>query len=122
MKKTILIIDDDVNIAQLLSDKLEHAQYETIVATNGETGLEIALQKHPTLILLDIKMPKMDGLTTLKKLRQNSWGKNVPILILSNLDSPDYVSDALKEMATDYLTKSDWSLESIVKRIKEQIG
>lgn len=118
--KKILIVEDDKNLIQIINDKLELEKFQTLLAYDGEEGLISALQHHPDCILLDIKMPKMDGLQMLKKLREDKWGKSVPVIILSNVDSPDYVTKALKEMAVDYMIKSDWDLKDIIKKIKEQ--
>lgn len=57
----------------------------------------------------------------LKKLREDEWGKSVPVLILSNDDGPEHISETLKDNASDYLIKSDWKLEDIIKKIKENL-
>lgn len=118
----ILIVEDDVQLMKSLRDKLKHEGFATIVARDGQAGLKTALKEKPDLILLDIIMPKMDGIEMLKKLREDKWGQSVFVIILSNDDNPDHVRETLKDSATDYLIKSDWRLEDIIKRIKETLG
>jgi DNA-binding response OmpR family regulator len=89
-KKKILIIEDEKPLARALELKLTHEGFEVKSAFNGEEGLEVALHEHPDLIMLDIIMPVMDGITMLKKLREaNEWGKTVPVIFLTNLGADD---------------------------------
>jgi len=66
-------------------------------------------------------MPKMDGVDMLKKLREDSFGNKVPVLLLTNDGDPEHIKETLKANATDYLVKSDWKLEDIVNKIKETL-
>src|SRR5438876_10549070 len=84
-KKTILIIEDEPPMTQVLADTLSENNFETIQAKNGIEGLGLALEQHPDLILLDVLMPKMDGITMMTQLRQDDWGKIVPVDILTNV-------------------------------------
>ena len=122
-QKTILIIEDEKSLREALMDILHLKNFSTIEAKNGREGLELAVDKHPDLILLDIIMPEMDGMTTLKKIREESgaWGKNVAIIILTNLTATDEqpILDAVENKLTHYLIKSDWKLHDIVKKIED---
>lgn len=118
-KKTVLVVEDDTALRNVLKDKLEGAGFSVLSAKDGEEGFKIAVKKKPDLILLDVIMPKLDGLAMLKKLRGGSWGKTVPVLLLSNDTDPEHISDTLKNNASDYLIKSDWKLDDVIKRIKE---
>ena len=95
-------------------------KYETLEAKNGREGIEIALSKHPDLILLDIIMPEMGGIATLEKIREDSWGKNVPIIILTNLSvsKEQLVDGKITNKPSYYLIKSNWKLHDIVKKIE----
>jgi len=120
-KKIILIVEDELPMLHVLSDKLKESGYATFQAGNGEEGLSLALTNHPNLILLDVLMPKMDGLTMMEKLRANPWGKHIPVIILTNV-SPD--TDTTIKAIVDYqpayyLVKSDVKLEGIVEKIQE---
>ena len=118
-KMKILIVDDDGSLRNVLKDKISHEGFMALTASDGEEGLKIAIKEKPDLILLDVIMPKVDGIKMLKNLRENEWGKTVPVLLLSNDDDPEHIRETLKDNATDYLIKSDWELENVVKRIKE---
>ena len=117
-KKTILIVEDDRPLMQAMYEKLSRENYNLLKSFDGDDGLETALVKHPDLILLDIIMPKMSGLTMLKKLREDTWGREVPVIILTNL-AEDIVSEELKKNIVGYFIKSDWKIEDIVRKIKE---
>lgn len=121
-KKKILIVDDERALAKALEIKLNHLGFEASIAWDGEECLEIAFREHPDLILMDIVMPKMDGITAIAKLRENEWGKNVPIIILTNLSSAEDATEAAKKEVYDYLVKSDWKLEDVVEKVREVLG
>lgn len=125
IKKTILIVEDDLQILKMLVDKLTIEGFNVIQGHDGEEGFSIASNNHPDLILLDIIMPKMDGLTMMKKLRsENEWGKSVPIILLTNL-SPD--DDKINKSITNdapayYLLKPNWSVDDVVEKVKERLN
>ena len=123
--KTILVVEDDPPILKTLVDKLTEEGFRIMEAHDGEEGLMIAGRDHPDLILLDIVMPKMDGMTMLKKLRQeNEWGKSVPVILLTNL-SPD--EETINKGITEdepayYLIKTNWSLNDVVQKVRERLN
>ena len=119
--KKILVVEDEAILLQALSGKLTKEGYQVLEARDGRQGLEIALSVHPDLILLDIIMPVMDGMAMLKKLREDEWGKNVPVLILTNLSDNQKIDESLRQGVFDYLTKTNWSLDDLVKRIKVRL-
>jgi len=120
--KTILIVDDDISASRALVNTFKFEKFNVLVAKNGEEGLKLALEKHPDIILLDIIMPKMDGLLILGKLREDNWGKDVPVIVLTNLNEIEATARAVKNGAYDFLIKSDWKLEDIVKKVKEKLN
>jgi DNA-binding response OmpR family regulator len=120
-KHTILIVEDDASLREALYDKLKHEGFTVLTAKNGQEGLQIALDEHPDLMLLDIVMPIMDGLVTLKKIREDNWGKNAKIIMLTNLSDNDKISAAVAEGSFEYIVKSDWKMEDVVKKIKAQL-
>ena len=121
MAKKILLVEDDSTLVQALTYELQQEGFEVTVAGDGLAGLEAAEKVMPDLILLDINMPKMDGLTMLKKLRTSSWGKDVSVIMLTNYSDEQKVMEALAEQAFYYLVKSDWSLTQIVGKVKEKL-
>lgn len=120
--KTVLIIEDDVHLRSALSAKLQTEGFATIEAKNGKEGLELALANKPDMILLDIIMPEMDGMTTITKLRQDSWGKNANVIFLTNINESEKIMQSVEFKAFEYIIKSDRKLEDIVSDIKQRIG
>lgn len=124
-KYTVLIIEDEVSLRGALRDKFSREGFLVLDAKDGEAGLVLALAKKPHLILLDIVMPKMDGMTMLQKLRvQGEWAKNVPVMLLTNLGSDD--EKIMKEIADDpnayYLVKSNWPINNLIQKVRETLS
>ncbi len=94
--------------------------YDVHTAMDGEDGLKKALVDHPDLILLDIRMPKMDGMTVLKHLRADVWGKDAKIIILTNLDATDQIlQGVVEDHPSYYMIKSNIKPEEVLEHIKE---
>lgn len=121
-EKKILIIDDETDLREPLHTALVEADFNVIEAVDGASGLTLALAEKPDLILLDISMPKMDGHQTLAELRKDSWGKSVPVILLTNLDDATNITRGFTYKSDDYIIKSNESLLSIVKRAKQRLG
>jgi DNA-binding response OmpR family regulator len=123
MKKTILIIEDELPMLKALSDKFSLEGFDILEAKDGAEGLEAAISKKPDLIILDIFMPVMDGKAMFEKLRQDAWGKTVPVIILTNLNPDDKTLDELmKNGPSYYFIKSKWKLEELVAKVKKELG
>lgn len=120
--KKILIVEDEVPLLKLLEEKFSSDGFETYSAKNGDEGLALALEKHPDLILCDIMMPKMDGITMCTILRKDAWGKTVKFIFLTNLDDKTKVTEAIDTEVFDYIVKSDWKLEDVVRKVKEVLA
>lgn len=116
-KKTILIVDDEKPIVDILVYNLEKEGYNTLEANDGLAAVEIATTKKPDLILLDIMLPKMDGLTVCKKVRSSL---NVPILMLTAKDEEIDKILGLELGADDYITKP-FSVRELMARIKANL-
>ena len=124
-KKTILIVEDEPALLKVYADGLAEEGFRIVRARNGQEGMEIALREKPALILLDILMPVMDGLTMMKKLREDHlWGKTVPIILLTNLSaSEEEIMKAItKYEPAYYLVKSDYTLQGVVEKIQERLA
>lgn len=120
-KQTILIVEDEQALLKVYAERFSEEGFLVLKASNGQEGLDIALKERPNIILLDILMPVMDGLTMMQKLRENdSWDKNVPIIFLTNLsEHEERITKSVKEnKPAYYLVKSDWSLGAIVEKAK----
>ncbi len=118
--KKVLIVEDDLTLSKMYKTKLENYDFEATQAFDGEEGLSIALETHPDLILLDREMPKLDGLAVLEKLREDSWGKSVPVILLTNLDADDeHLKDITENNPAYYLIKANTEPWEIVEKIEE---
>lgn len=120
--KIILVAEDEEPLRRVLKDILSFEGYQVIEAVNGEEGLEMVLKEHPDLVLLDIVMPKMDGLTMLKKLRTDDWGKTAPVMILTNLSDNDEVIKTAKDEGIEYFVKTDIKINEVIEKIKAKLG
>ena len=120
--KRILIVEDDPALAKALSDKFAREGLDVLQAKNGEEGILMAIEQHPHILLLDLLMPKMDGIQMLKELRKDQWGHEVPVVMLTNLESDEKAVEALEEGAYDFLLKSETKLEDVVSIVKTRLG
>ncbi|MFA5051683.1 MAG: response regulator [Patescibacteria group bacterium] len=121
-KKKVLIIEDETPLLEALTDKIEQAGHTVLQAKNGEDGLDTALKHKPDLILLDILLPKKNGLEVLEELRQNAWGKTVKVIMLTNVDDWENTKKAVTYDVRDYLVKSDWKISDVIKIINKKLS
>lgn len=117
--KKILIVEDSKNYQIILSQAFSDAGFNVSNAENGEEGLLSIQKEKPDLVLLDIEMPKMDGITMSKKLKESNI--QVPVIFLTNMSDLKHISEAV-ETGADYIIKSDLSVSGIVDRAKERLG
>ena len=118
IKKKILLVDDDPLIIRMYQYKLSHDGYQIDLAFNGEDAVMEAKRKLPDLILLDLMMPKMNGVEALKFLRKEADTKNIPVIILTNLgDDEEYIKLTKEIGAVDYLVKAETSLRELSKKV-----
>ena len=121
-KKTILVIEDELPAAMALADMLTQEGFEVLRADNGEDGLKTAFEKHPDLLLVDIQMPRMNGIQMIKQLRTDPWGATAKVIILTNLTDLEHVREAIEESTFHYFIKGDTSMDKIVESIREQLA
>lgn len=120
--KKILVIENETATRQVLVDKLTRENFIVLQANNGLDGLEKAFAEHPDLITLDLFMPKMNGLEVLKKLHKDAWGKQIPVIILTNISDDPHVLDAIKDKNCEYLIKTNHNLASLVEKIRAKLA
>lgn len=122
MKKILLVevVEDDASQRSVLREKLSNEGFSILEAKDGEEGLEIALREHPDVILLDIVMPKMSGMTMMHKLREDAWGQSASVIILTNYDTNDPIlSNVVRDHPSYYFIKSNTPLEKVLEKIQE---
>lgn len=119
--KILLIAEDEPSLMLVLHDRLCQDGFEILKAANGEDALDSALKNHPDMILLDLLMPVMDGISMLKKLREDAWGKNVRVMVLTNLEEDEKLEEAKELGVVDYLIKANWKIEEVVQKIKDKL-
>ncbi len=117
--KKILIVEDSKTYQLIISQKLAEEGFIVSTAENGEEGLIATKKEKPDLILLDIEMPKMDGIAMSKRLKED--GIETPIIFLTNMGDLGHISEAI-ETASEYIVKSDITAEGIVARVKGKLG
>ena len=120
--KKILVTEDDKVLLNLIRDALTAEGFEAIGAQNGQEGLDLALKMHPDLILADIIMPVMDGMEMTTKLREDEWGKKVPIVIITGKE-PD--NERLEQInhwdPAYYFVKGNQSSEVFISTLQDLI-
>ena len=120
-KTKILVVEDEEILLTALSEELKQEGFDVVGAKDGVEGVEKAGSEKPDLILLDLVMPRLDGIGALKQMKENPDTKDIPVVILTNLSDYDKVSDALSLGAMDYLVKANYRLEELVTKIKTVI-
>lgn len=118
-KVLILITEDDPLMSRMYQKIFTFEGYEVVMAENGEVGLEKAKLEKPTIILLDIMMPKMNGLEMLEKLKLDPASKSIPVIMLTNLAGEKDAEMALSKGAVKYIVKSEYEPKQIVEMVKE---
>jgi DNA-binding response OmpR family regulator len=119
--KKVLIAEDEPAMLNALADKFQREGCTVIRAENGAIALDAATREQPDVILLDILMPKMDGMQVLSNIRKGSdWGKKVPVIILTNVAANETITGGIIENEPAYyLIKSDWKLYEVVEKVRD---
>lgn len=116
------IVEDDIAIAQMYRIKFEAEGYQVETAENGKLGLGLAEEMRPDIILLDLMMPEMNGDEMLMKLRKTSWGKNIKVVVLTNMGEQE-VPDAVKAMGVvAVILKADMTPRQVAELVKKQLA
>lgn len=120
---TILVVEDSPDLADSLYDLLEMNNFTPIIARNGREGLTLALEKKPDLVILDIRLPDIDGYQVYSKIRQDEeWGKTAKVLILTASESIENISKNVDLPIKYVLFKPELSVAELVERIKERLA
>lgn len=118
----IALIEDDPVINQMYRMKFEADGFEVQIADNGERGVDMVESFRPDIILLDLQMPHMDGAEALTHIRSEEWGKNIPVIILTNLGEEEAPKSLKTLNVHSYIVKADLTPRQVVARTKEALG
>ncbi|MDO8335243.1 MAG: response regulator [Candidatus Saccharibacteria bacterium] len=118
----IAIIEDDGVIRQMYRMKFEGEGFEVEVAENGKDGVALVQHMKPDIMLLDMHMPEMDGVTALTKIRAEKWGKDIPVIVLTNLGEEESPKNLRALGISGYIVKADFTPRQVVARVKDALS
>lgn len=119
---SILIVEDFDPIRTRLAERFKEEGFNIFEAHDGESAVNTALDAVPDIILLDIMLPKINGLDVLASLKKYDKTKSIPVIMLTNLTGSEEVAQALEQGVHDYLIKKDWSLDDVVRQVRYKLG
>jgi len=118
MNSSILIIEDDENIRKMYTDAFVNAGFSVLTAENGEDGIEIALNKHPDILLVDIGLPGISGHEVVNTIRKDDWGRIAKVIFLTNFSDPENVVHAVEEGSEEYIVKANTDIHEVVNKVR----
>lgn len=119
---TVLIIEDDKMLCDMYRDKFTLGAFTVLTAQDGETGLKLAMSQKPNIIILDLALPKLRGTEIMGKLRSTTWGKALPIIVLTNLNVDGKILEAITKYTPVYcLLKANTIPEDVVDKAREAL-
>ncbi|MFH0956133.1 MAG: response regulator [Candidatus Falkowbacteria bacterium] len=121
-KIKILLVEDDSFLLGMYATKFEMENFKVIMAEDGEKALRLVLKEVPDIILLDIILPKVNGIDVLRQLKSNSVTVDIPVILLTNLSQKDEIEQGLKMGAEDYLIKAHFMPSEVVDKIKKVLN
>ncbi|OGY45931.1 MAG: hypothetical protein A3J62_04005 [Candidatus Buchananbacteria bacterium RIFCSPHIGHO2_02_FULL_38_8] len=121
-KKKVLLVEDDLDLLNLMKKKLTQEGFEPISAETGQQALDYLAKSKPDLILLDILLPDIDGITVLSEIVNKKETKGIPVIILSNLGEQGSFEQVAAIGNYEYLVKAKTELNQVVARIKKKLG
>lgn len=121
-KIKILIVDDDAFLLDMYSLKFKEAGFQVEVAENGEDAIKKTKEANPSVILLDIVMPKLDGLETLRQIKKDKIAEGAKIVLLTNLGQKEDIEKGLKLGADDYIVKAHFTPTEVLNKVKALLG
>jgi len=119
---TVLFIEDEPTLQKALGDLLESEGFKVMSAMDGAKGVKLAKEKGADLILLDLVLPKKHGLEVLQELKEEESTKDIPVIVLTNVEELEEIDKAIKLGARTYLVKTDFTLAEVFEKVKEAIS
>ena len=121
-KAKIALIEDDIAIVQMYSMKFEAEGFEVAYASDGQQGLEVIKEFKPDLVLLDLMMPVMGGAEMLKEMRQQDWGKDIKVIVLTNMGESE-APEGLKDLNVEsFIVKADLTPKQVAEQVLDVLG
>lgn len=120
--KKILVVEDEKELVEVLENRLKEKGFLVFTAYNGKEALEKIAANRPDLILLDLVMPVLDGISVLKELKASVKTKDIPVIVLTNLFGDDDVARVLEAGGTHYLVKSDYTPDDVVAAVCKRLS
>jgi DNA-binding response OmpR family regulator len=117
-KKKILIVEDDADVARLLSARLKSAGYEALIAVDAIQGVQFSHRQKPDLIILDLMLPAGDGLSVVENLRLSAYSSRIPIIVLTGIKDEDYKNKAMEKGVSAYFQKP-YNADELLSAIKD---
>lgn len=119
--KKVLIVEDDQLLGVSLTSRFETAGFEVFLAGDGEAGEELFAREQPDALIMDIMMPKKDGLEMLADIRKQFPDTKIPVIVLTNSDDLSHVADAMSRDISAFIPKSDEHIDGIVALVSEKL-
>ncbi len=120
--KKILIVEDEPVLQDALNTAFTTGGYEVIKAMDGEEGIRMALEQKPDLVLLDLILPKKNGFEVLESIKKDVATKDIPVLMLTNLEESSEVMKAIELGAQGYLVKANYAIKEVLAKVQSIIG
>ena len=121
MAKKILLVEDEKVLAEMYRDKFSEAGFKVVVAFSAEEGFEVAKKEKPDLVVLDILLPRGNGISFLEKQRKDPEISSIPVVAFSNFDDPSTKKEAFRLGVIDYLIKTSYTPQEIIEKLKEYL-
>ena len=118
-EKIILVVDDDPTVIELYKRMFKNYGLDVLVARDGDKGLKMIKEQKPDFVILDIRMPKLDGIEVMKEVRKDASTKDTPVLILTNYDLEEYRREIAKLGVVDFVTKIGIDPSALVRRVMD---
>ncbi|MDD5433560.1 MAG: response regulator [Candidatus Pacebacteria bacterium] len=122
MAKKILLIEDEAALQKSLGGSLTEEGFEVLSALDGEVGERLAKSEKPDLVILDLILPRKDGLEVFQSLKEDESTRDIPVVVLTNLEKIEHVEKVLEMGAKTYLVKANYTLKEIVEKIKQTLA
>ncbi len=120
--KSILLVDDDLTLREMYSERLKAEGFVVDTAKDGEEALQKATDSHPNIVLLDIMMPKINGLDVLKRLKNQPETKDIPVIVLTALIQDREKMESITHGADDYIVKSEIMPGEVIQKVKDLLA